>query len=179
MEGQPNQQQIVSVDAKAFKAKFQSKGEVYRFLTHDCGVYLSTYETMTVWHMADLAANRRRRIKETDVKVINIPHFEGLKIETMLEYAALQPDVMQYLPAVAREREKLPRSYLGNLIYTVVGEPFRRWVEGRVDERHDQRRQHDDQIHMDAEIAEAYKNSTAVAGKCPDARSAIINLFYI
>ena len=115
--------------------------------------------------MSDLAAGRRRRIKETDVKFINIPHFEGLKIETMLEYAAQLPEVMNALPAVAREREKLPRGYLGNLIYTIVGEPFKRWVEGRVNERHDQRRQNESQIHLDPEIAQVYNESTAVAGK--------------
>jgi len=74
--------------------------------------------------MSDLAAGRRRRIKETEVKVISIPHFEGLKIETMLEYAAQYPDVMQALPVVERERLRLPRGYLGNVIYTIVGEPF-------------------------------------------------------
>ena len=46
---------------------------------------------MTIFHMADLAAGKRRRIKEVDVKVITVPHFEGLKIETMLEYAAQHP----------------------------------------------------------------------------------------
>jgi hypothetical protein len=53
--------------------------------------------------------------------VITIPFFEGLKIEAMLQYAEMRPDVMVCLPTVLREREKLPRSYIGNLIYTVVG----------------------------------------------------------
>ena len=78
---------MVQIDAAAFGAKYQSKKEVYRFLTHDVGAYLSSYETMTIYHMADLASGRRRRIKQLHVKVITIPHFEGLKIETMLEYA--------------------------------------------------------------------------------------------
>ena len=46
----------VSVDAAAFGAKFQSKGEVYRFLTHDCGTYLPKYDTVTVYHMKELAS---------------------------------------------------------------------------------------------------------------------------
>ena len=52
------------------------------------------YESISIYHMADLAAGRRKRIKERDVKVITIPHFEGLKIERMLEYAANLPEVM-------------------------------------------------------------------------------------
>ena len=37
-----NQVQVI-VDSKAFGAKFTSKKECYRFLTHDCGAYLATY----------------------------------------------------------------------------------------------------------------------------------------
>ena len=64
-----NPEAKVNVDAQAFGAKFQSKREVYRFLTHDCQAYLSSFETMTIYHMADLAAGRRRRIKTIAVKV--------------------------------------------------------------------------------------------------------------
>ena len=58
----------VTVNSKAFGAKFQSKREIYRFLTHDCGAYLSSYQTMTIWHMRDLVSGARSRIKEKDVK---------------------------------------------------------------------------------------------------------------
>ena len=156
---------IIKVDAAAFGAKFQSKKEVYRFLTHDLGAYLSSYETMTIYHMADLSSNEVTRIRQLDVKVITIPHFEGLNIERMLEYAQGRPDVMKCLPKVQREREKLPRPYLGNVIYTIVGEPFKQWVERKVNERHELRRQHDSQIHMDKEVAIAFNRSSAVAGK--------------
>ena len=97
------------VDVQAFGAKYQSKREVYRFLTHDCGAYLASYDTMTIYHMADLAAGRRRKLKESTIKNITIPHFEGLKLETMLEYAEARPNVMEALPSLKREREKLPR----------------------------------------------------------------------
>ena len=76
--------------------------------------------------MRDLAAGRRRRIKEVNVRHITIPHFEGLKIETMLDYASIFQEVMEALPTVERERMKLPRPYMANLIYTLVGEPFKR-----------------------------------------------------
>ena len=37
-----NQVQVI-IDSKTFGAKFTSKKECYRFLTHDCGAYLATY----------------------------------------------------------------------------------------------------------------------------------------
>jgi hypothetical protein len=60
-------QQLVRVDAAAFGSKYQSKPEVYRFLTHDNGIYLPKYDAITIWHMRDLVAGKRSRIKQTDV----------------------------------------------------------------------------------------------------------------
>ena len=96
---------------------------------------------MTIWHMRDLISGERRRIKEVDVKQINVPFFEGLKIEKFLEFAADKPDVMMALPLLERERLSLPRAYIANVIYTLVGEPFKNWVDRIVTRRHEERRQ--------------------------------------
>jgi hypothetical protein len=58
------------VDASAFGSKYQSKPEVYRFLTHDNGFYLPKYDAVTIWHMRDIVARKRQRIKQTDVQHI-------------------------------------------------------------------------------------------------------------
>jgi len=75
--------------------------------------------------MRDLVAGKRKRIKETEVKYINIPQFDGLKVEKFLEYAADKPGVMEAFPILERERLKLPRGYIANVIYTIVGVDFR------------------------------------------------------
>ena len=43
---------------------------------------------MTIFHLRDLMSGKRRRIKATDVKVITVPHFKGLKLEAMFEWAS-------------------------------------------------------------------------------------------
>lgn len=58
-----NQPQNTSINAASFGAKFSSKREVYRFLTAEARIYLPSYETVTVFHMRDLVAGRRRLIK--------------------------------------------------------------------------------------------------------------------
>ena len=45
------------VDQRLFSAKFATKGEVYRFLVTEAMVYLPPYETVTIWHLKDLAAS--------------------------------------------------------------------------------------------------------------------------
>ena len=71
--------------------------------------------------MRDLVIGKKIRIKDTDVKHITVPHFEGLEVEIMLDYAESKPFVMACLPAVKRERESLLRAYLANVIFTKVG----------------------------------------------------------
>lgn len=125
----------MSVDADTFGAKYSSKREVFRFLTVDCGAYLGPYETMTVPHMKELASGQRRLIKSKDVKHISIPYFDGLNVEKMLLYSAQHERVMQALPSIERERIKLQREYLGNVIFTLVGEQFEKWVDKLITER--------------------------------------------
>ena len=42
--------------------------------------------------------NKKKKVKNVDVKVIHVPHYEGLAMETMLEYASEHLEVMKYLP---------------------------------------------------------------------------------
>ena len=115
----------MKVTAKDFAAKMRDKQEVYHFLTNECGAYLSSYDTMTVWHMRDLVSGKRKRINGKDVKHLNVPQYEGLKLETFFEFAKEHDEVMRAFPLVQQEREKLPRQYVINIIYTIVGQPFR------------------------------------------------------
>ena len=125
------------VTAAEFGAKMQSKREVYRFLTAECGAYVSGYDTMTIWHLKDLASGARKRIKASSIRHINVPQFEGLNIEKMQEYARMYPEVKERLPVEEKEWHTLPRQYLANLIYTVVGQPFQDWVDVKIQERNE------------------------------------------
>ena len=107
------------VNPQTFGAKFQSKREVWRFLAVDCKFNLSSYETMTIYNLKELMAGTRKRIHADAVKHITVPHFEGLKVEAMLEWAAQYPEVMKYFPVTLREREDLPRPYVANVINTI------------------------------------------------------------
>lgn len=78
---------------------------MYRFLTAEVKAYLSSFETMTIFHLKDLVRKRRKIIKCDDVKVIAIPQFEGLSIEDMLGFAKAHNDgeAMMVLPELSRE----------------------------------------------------------------------------
>ena len=53
----------------------------------------------------------------------------------MLYHAKKNAQVMKALPTEPREIDKLPRSYISNVIYTIVGDKFKNWVDEKVKER--------------------------------------------
>ena len=63
----------MQVSAAEFGAKYQSKREAYRFVSHDCGVYVDAYDNVTIYHLRDLASDQQLRIKDTEVKNISVP----------------------------------------------------------------------------------------------------------
>ena len=114
--------------ASEFAAKFQSKREVYRFLASEVNVFLPPFENVTIWHLRDIQSGSKKRIKSADVKHISVPQFEGLSIKDMQAFADKYPGVNKYFP-IEKEVEKLPRQYIANVIYTIVGPPFAQWVK--------------------------------------------------
>ena len=99
----------VHVGAKQFGSKFKDKRETYHFLSHECGLYLSSYDTMTIWHLRDLVAGTRTKIKGKDVFYLNVPQYEHLGIKEFIEYASEHPKAMRALPMIMKEIKKLPR----------------------------------------------------------------------
>ena len=86
-----------------------------------------------------------------------------VKVETMLDFAQLHPQVLEHLP-IAKEIKKLSRAYLGNVIYTIVGKPFKDWVDGKIKERHAKvKEQQDMLVSLDPDIARIFAESTAVS----------------
>ena len=84
----------------------------------------------------------------------------------MIVNARKHPGFSNYLPTEPREVEKLPRAYLANLIYTIVGEAFKHWVGERMQERTEKIKEEQDlAIEMDPEIYAAFKASTNISGK--------------
>ncbi len=85
----------------------------------------------------------------------------------MLHHAKKSTTVCKCLPIESREVEKLPRAYLANVIYTIVGDKFRKWVEQKIQDRNDKLMEDQNMaIDMDPEVYKAFKNSNYVSGKC-------------
>ena len=155
----------MAITAQEFAAKFQSKTEVYRFLASEVKAYLPNIETVTIFFLKEVASSERRYIKSDKAKHLSVPHFEGLTVDDFLEYAGQHGRVMDYFPP-QKEIPKLPRQWIINVIYTLIGAPFSDWVAQRIQARNEKiKNEKNLTISMDPDIAAAFRNSHTVSGK--------------
>ena len=60
----------------------------------------------------------------------------------------------------------MPRYYIANVINTLVGKPFKEWVDSVIEERNKRILEEQNQIiEMDPQIYKIFKESTHVSGK--------------
>ena len=160
---------MAHLTSSELQAKLGNKREIYRFLETEVKCYLSSYETMTIFHLRDLASSKKLRLKSDKVKHIAIPQFESLAVKDMRKFIYEHPTkeiILKYFPTENKEWEKLPRQYVANVIYTVVGEGFQQWVQDNVNARNEKIKQEKDMlVELDPEILAIFKASTSVSGK--------------
>lgn len=73
-------------------------------------------------------------IKAEKIRHISCPLYPGLTLDALFEFAARYPVTEEYLPDV-KDRHRLPRSYLANVIFTLVGDDFANYVQKKITER--------------------------------------------
>ena len=93
-------------------------------MTSEVHAYLSSMETMTIFHLKDLASGKRKIMKSEKVQHFDAPHYEGLSIEDMLKFANDYPESRLYFPIDAREIKKLPREYIATMLYSIIKDPL-------------------------------------------------------
>ena len=160
-----------------FAAKFRSKYEVYQFLTIDVGAVLPPHDCLNIYFLKDLVMGRKKCkcpfrqlidivvIKEAEAKQINVPYYEGLTIEKLLEASQQYPILNDYLPD-KRDISRLPRQWIVNLIYTLVGDDFKHWVAEKIRSRNDRiASKYDLMLDLDPAIAKAFMASSMVSSK--------------
>lgn len=97
------------------------------------------------------------------IKHLYVPQYETLKIELILEEVKNDKECLSYLPC-PKEILKLPKQYLVNLIYSIIGEDFARWVQQRIEDRNVKVTvQKDLMINLDDDLAAAFFNSSSVS----------------
>jgi hypothetical protein len=127
---------------------------------------LPPYEVVTIYHLKDLIAGKKKTMSTDNVKYLYCPQYNSLSLKKIFRIIHEQNQmVLDYLP-VEKEYEKFPRQYILNLIYSICGDGFRDFVQLAIKERNEQLAlQGDLNIEMDPKIAECFAQSTMVSSK--------------
>jgi hypothetical protein len=95
--------------------------------------------------------------------ILFVPQYEHLALDDIVEFASGYEGIADYFP-VAREMRKFPRHYICNLIYSIVGEPFMKWVKVRVAARNSKVAITNNlNVTLDPHVAKAFAMSSAVS----------------
>ena len=66
-------------------------------------------------------------LKADRVRQLHVPMYKGLTIDNILAEGKKNPQVSSYLPD-DKDIHRLPRQWLANVVYTIVGDEFGAWV---------------------------------------------------
>ena len=104
-------------------------------------------------------------IKAKEIQVLNVPQYEGLSIDRILEKGQEHPQVVNYLPD-ERDIDRLPRSFIVNVTYTLMGEKFKSWVQEVIVERNNRIAENRKLIiELDPAVATAFRDSVNISSK--------------
>ena len=107
----------------------------------------------------------KKFIGNDSVRYLSLPQYEGLGIKEVLQQALGYEVCTNYLPE-QEEFRKLPRQWLINLCYTLIGQPFADWAKAIIESRN-QRLVEEQKlaIDIDPQILHYFNQSTAVSSK--------------
>ena len=95
-------------------------------------------------------------IMAADMKHLAVPHYEGLTVQDILKNIGMRDNFRLFMPIV-KELPKLPKQFIINVAYSIIGDPFAKWVKGQIQTRNIKvTREKDLLIAMDPRIAEAF-----------------------
>ena len=100
------------------------------------------------------------------MRFIHVPSYNLLKLEVLLKWAGdNSQQVWLYLP-IEREICKLPKAWVANVIYSVIGESFAEFVKLKIKERNRKMvTEKNLMINIDPHIHQAFMRSTTQSSK--------------
>ena len=81
--------------------------------------------------MKDILSNKKIAIHLDNVRPINVPYYTGLSVERILDFAGKYAHVQNAFPE-RKEVMKFERSFICNVIHSLVGEDFQQWIDEKV-----------------------------------------------
>jgi hypothetical protein len=92
-------------------------------ISYECKLYVPAIETVTVAFLKEIISNKKMGIHLDNIRPINVSFYKGLSIERILDFAGKYVEVQNAFPDM-KETLKFERSFICNVIHSIVGEAF-------------------------------------------------------
>ena len=98
---------------------------------------------------------------------VSVPYYESLSLDRIAELLnTIDNDVHRYLPD-KQEIHKVSREWICNVCASVLKTTFTDWIRAQIEKRNEELTEKKDlNIELDADVAAAFRASTAVSSKC-------------
>ena len=82
--------------------------------------------------------------------------YNSLSIEEILNFGKDNEEIAKYLPE-QRDMDKIPRQFIIDITYTVMGDAFKKWAKLRIKARNEKIKEKQDlELELDPEVAKAF-----------------------
>ena len=174
------------LNIKALGTKFQSKHEMYRFLTTEADKHLPPQKECSIYFIRDIISGEKKvsfkaiikylkALYNDEVKVKIVPQFESLRVKDLYWFLENKwTNGIEYLPD-EYEKKSLNRQWLWNLCKivslmfkgnTLNQEEFENLISLAVKERQDKFvEKHNMEIETDPRIVKAFENSKSLTSR--------------
>ena len=85
-------------------------------------------------YLREILTAKKSYIKLTEVIVIQVPQYDGLRVKDLVKFAESETDIDSYLPKYEYNKEP-NRLWLYNLINTLIPEKFKEFINSRIKKR--------------------------------------------
>ena len=100
------------IDVREMALKWTTKGEIYKVLTTTGEIYLPPIDQINWDYIRDILWGDKPEVVEinlkyiswNEVKIIEVPHIEGLRIPEILNFARRHWNIGKYLPEYEWEK---------------------------------------------------------------------------
>ena len=104
-------------------SKCKSKTELYNLLTREGKLYLPPAKDCTQNFLRRLMKGEKLYVSCSDVEIIKVRQYKGLKVSDILKFAASKTNINKYLPEYDYPKEP-NREWVCNIVNSLISEEF-------------------------------------------------------
>ena len=102
-------------------------------------------------------------VRCSSVHVIKVPHYKGLKVRDIVNFARTKVDITSYLPVYDYDKEP-NREWIWNIVNSLIPNEFQKFIKQKEDERRKELLQSSNlAMRIKPEFLDIFKSSQAIS----------------